>query len=242
MRSSLAWIYDRRGTVLILFGVVATIWLKLSGQLNLYIHPRYFTFSVVMAAVGGYLCVQAIRQKSKVKIDQLSKRQYISLGLILLSFVALLVLKPSSLSSNIATQRGINSGSNTEVLSKLTNFDVVSPFGNTETSQLTVKDWANLLSQTSDQTFFAGKKAKVSGFVTVDSNNNIFFVSRFVVSCCAVDARPIGVPVYKENWQATYQKDEWVEVSGVFGVYDGQISLKPETITPISQPESPYVY
>ncbi len=45
--------------VLSLIGLVATIWLGLTGQLALYIHPRYFVFTVIMAVIAGVLALAA---------------------------------------------------------------------------------------------------------------------------------------------------------------------------------------
>src|SRR5690606_27041095 len=138
-----------------------------------------------------------------------------------------LVVRPASLSSGIAVSRGINSGANTDDLAKFANLDVVSPFGNSGTLELNVKDWANLLSQTNDAAFFAGKQVKLTGFVVADTDDEVFFVSRFVLSCCAVDARPIGVPVYKPGWQDDYSPDQWIEVKGVFSNFEGRIVVEP---------------
>ena len=41
-----------KGVVLSLIGVVSTLWLAATGRLGLYIHPRYFEFSVILAAVA----------------------------------------------------------------------------------------------------------------------------------------------------------------------------------------------
>jgi putative membrane protein len=41
-----------RGVALMSVVVVATIWLAVSGQLILYIHPRYVVFTVIMAVVA----------------------------------------------------------------------------------------------------------------------------------------------------------------------------------------------
>lgn len=48
-----------KGVVLSLIGVVSTLWLAATGQLGLYIHPRYFEFSVVLAVMAGVLLVLA---------------------------------------------------------------------------------------------------------------------------------------------------------------------------------------
>lgn len=49
-----------RGVALTLFTVVATVWLSMTGGLSLYIHPRYFVFTSIMAVIGGILAIAAI--------------------------------------------------------------------------------------------------------------------------------------------------------------------------------------
>jgi len=48
-----------RGILLATLLTVATVWLALSGRLGLYIHPRYFVFTVVMVAIGGVAVLAA---------------------------------------------------------------------------------------------------------------------------------------------------------------------------------------
>src|SRR3977135_2018881 len=48
-----------QGVVLSLIGLIATIWLGLTGQLALYIHPRYFVFTIIMAVIAAALALAA---------------------------------------------------------------------------------------------------------------------------------------------------------------------------------------
>lgn len=242
MHSSLGWIHKNRGPLLIACGIVATLWLRLSGNLNLYIHPRYFTFSVAASLLGLLVIIIVLHWSNRVSLPSPNRQVAAAALLILLSLFTLIITKPASLSSDLATQRGINSGANTEALDKLANIDVISPFGNSSTTQLTVRDWANLLSQTNDQAFFAGKQAQVTGFITADEDKDVFYVSRFVISCCTVDARPIGVPIYSPGWQEKFKSDQWVEVDGNFDENAGLIVVKPDRISPIEKPKDEYVY
>ena len=47
------------GLVLSLVGIVATGWLAATGQLGLYIHPRYFVFTTVVAGLALIATVAA---------------------------------------------------------------------------------------------------------------------------------------------------------------------------------------
>jgi len=157
--------------------------------------------------------------------------------------VALLVLPPATLTSATATQRAINSGGTT-----LVSADAPTLVGG-DTSQFTVKDWALLLRQNPDAEYFSGKTIDVTGFVTAspDDPENVFYVSRFVVTCCAVDAQPVGVPVYLPGWDDRFDPDQWVTASGAFQANPGSSSaepllLEPADLAPTDQPAQPYVF
>jgi len=238
-----SWLQNYQGITLIAVAGVATIWLGATRQLGLYIHPRYNIFSLVACGIGLLAVAWAFGSISD-KNNRKNKLSYVGLLIIALSVFNLLIIGPTTLSSDIANQRGVNSAANTDVLAKLSNADVISPFGSTSFTQLSIKDWASLLSQTNDNAFFVGKQASISGFITKDETdpNNRFFVSRFVVSCCAVDARPIGVPVYFPDWQRNYEPDQWLAVEGKFEVNNDKIALYMPKIDLIDIPRDAYVY
>jgi uncharacterized repeat protein (TIGR03943 family) len=118
---------------------------------------------------------------------------------------------------------------------------------NVDYTKFTVKEWASLLSQTNNPSFFNGKGADIIGFVSpAEGNADVFYVSRFVLTCCAVDARPIGVGVYHPHWESVYRKDQWVHVTGTFmQSSNGEPPVnvvKPTNILKIREPDNPYAY
>ena len=65
---------DRVGLVLIVVAVVATIWLGATGDLTLYIHPRYVIFTVIMAVLALILAAAGIALASRHNSDNDSSR------------------------------------------------------------------------------------------------------------------------------------------------------------------------
>jgi uncharacterized repeat protein (TIGR03943 family) len=244
-----------QGIVLALIGIVATVWLAATDRLGLYIHPRYFWFTVIMAAIGAALVIAAFAMTPLPEHDApehdpeepaSTRRSGLraTLGVIIVAgaAVALLALPPATLTAATATQRSINSSGTT------LRQDAPALVGG-DTSQFTVKDWALLLRQNPDVDYFADKTVDVIGFVTAspDDPENVFYVARFTVTCCAVDAQPVGVPVYLPDWEAQFAPDEWVSASGSFTANTGSASaepllLTPEDITVTDQPDQPYVF
>jgi uncharacterized repeat protein (TIGR03943 family) len=115
----------------------------------------------------------------------------------------------------------------------------------------TVLDWLVLFDQEStgggDLSRFAGEEARVRGFVYRDERfpAGTFMVSRFLLSCCAADAAPIGLAV---QWpDAEFLDDDaWVWVSGVFSVEtflgERMPVLVGAEVTAAEQPPQPYLY
>ncbi|TFD32247.1 TIGR03943 family putative permease subunit [Cryobacterium cryoconiti] len=241
-----------QGAVLSVVGIVATVWLGFSGQLGLYIHPRYFVFTWVMAGIAGVLVVAAFalvpaaEHEHEARDDEGRWAWLWSAGSILIiasAVVGLLVLPPATLTTATVAKRDLN-GSTSSITQSEAN-DLVGG----DYSTFTVRDWSSLLRQGAGEDFFADKTATVTGFVTPDPSDpeNVFFVARFIVACCAVDAQPVGVPVYHPGWQDEFPVDSWVSIVSGFGTNpsissEEAIVLVGSEITPTDQPAQPYVY
>lgn len=242
-----------QGVILSLVGIVATLWLGLTGQLALYIHPRYFLFTVIMAAIGAVLVLASFAIVPAARHghahDASGKGWWGRLGsagsavIIIAAMVGLLIMPPSTLTTATVSQRDLNGSTST--LSK----NDTSKLVGADYTSFTMKDWVSLLRQGVGEEFLAGKPTTLTGFVTPDKSDpdNVFFVARFVVTCCAVDAQPIGIPVYYPGWQDKFKTDSWVSVTSGFRsnpskTGDETVVLVPDQITPIEQPSMPYVY
>ncbi len=96
--------------------------------------------------------------------------------------------------------------------------------------------------------FADGRSADLTGFVMASPDSpDMFYVARYVITCCAVDAQPAGVPVYSPGWQDTAKEGAWVHVSGTFSpntvsASTAAYTLTPAVLEPIDQPSDPYDY
>lgn len=241
------------GVTLSLVGVVAILWLGATGQLELYIHPRYTVFTIVMAVIGGaasiaaFLVVPGHSHEHHDDHDEPVRTGWRAAGavagsvaLLTATVVALLVLPPATLTSATADNRDIADSS------ALASSDTTALVGGDSTT-FTVKDWATLLHQGLGDEFFAGKPAAVSGFLVASDDPDVVYVARFLVTCCAVDAQPLAVPVLLPGWQDDFAVDEWVEVTGGFSPNPDAAAtepmvLVPESVEQIERPAQPYVY
>ncbi|MET4704178.1 TIGR03943 family protein [Frigoribacterium sp. UYMn621] len=252
-----------QGLALCVAALVSTVWLAVTNQLILYIHPRYIVFTVIMAGVGLVLVVASFWKSAKSDDhdhdtdhdhdhEEPSPRGYrraISTAgtvVTLVVAVALVVVPPATLTTATADQRVINS---TQVGSGTKTVDAAASAPAGAFARFTVLDWSSLLRQTTDAGFYRDKTANVVGFITTDTDDpqNVFYVSRFVITCCAVDAQPVGVPVFLPHWQDRFAADQWVRVSGSFETTPStksqqSIALVPTATTKVTQPSEPYLY
>jgi len=247
------WLQRWRGIILVAVAIAATGWLAASNQLVLYIHPRYIVFTVIMAALAVVFVVSGIFARSSADDGDDAPTGRLPRALSLIGVlvaaalaIAMVVLPPATLSSATADQRDINSSS---IGAEAQDAATVASAPSGAFAKFTVVDWASLLRQTNDLAFYTGKPVDVTGFITVDQDDpqNVFYVSRFVITCCAVDAQPAGVPVYYPDWQSTFKADDWVEARGQFSANGSStskqaIALDPTTVTAIETPSDPYLY
>ena len=228
---------------------MATIWLAATNGLILYIHPRYVVFTVVMALLALIITLSSVLlRRTHDHPETLSRSQNVlsaaAVVVTLAIAAAMVIVPPATLTSATAAQRNLNSG---PVDPGDTSAQDAAASG--ASRSLSVRDWSALLRQTTDPAFFADKPVDVVGFVTEDPSDpdNLFFVSRFVVTCCAVDAQPVGVPVYLPGWKSSHDVDAWVHVTGTFGVdpstaSDAPIALLPDTVKKVTTPDDPYLF
>ncbi|MBF4622345.1 TIGR03943 family protein [Clavibacter sp. VKM Ac-2542] len=263
------------GLVLLAACIVSTLWLTITGQLGLYIHPRYFVFTGIMAVIGLVATVAGFALRpadaaeehdhdhgsaaldglaagpagraeppaARASLRARASRVAVA-AVVTVTVVAVLVLPPRTLTQSTVTQRALNSS--TVASDAAPDQELL---GTNDFSTLGVKDWSQLLAQTTDPTFFTSKSVDITGFVSADPDDpdDVFYVTRFVVTCCAVDAQPVGVPVYQPGWKSTLQTDEWVRVTGPFASNPSAKSRQPLAVMPqgvqqVDQPADPYVY
>ncbi|QSB24001.1 TIGR03943 family putative permease subunit [Curtobacterium sp. 24E2] len=273
-RSSNAPAYLGLGSVLAV--AVCTLWLALVGHLDLYINPRYSVFTIVLAAVAVPASIAGLvviaRGHGHTHGDEADEHDadahghdadaeqprpgrgravrlalggaaaVVTIGVT----VSMLVLPPTTLSARTAQQRSVDSAT----LSNATGSDAaVSLLGSegVDTSEYGVKDWAALIRQTTDTTALVGKQVRLSGFV-VPGDGGSFTLTRFVISCCAVDAQPVGLGVVTDDADGSVPDEgQWVTVTGALAANpdqsaDARIVIKAAKVQDIAQPEDPYEY
>lgn len=250
----------------------ATIVLGLTGRLGLYIHPRTLLFAMGMAVLAAVALVvsagDSAPQEAAPEADPAAstasprtlRRAGAAIAVLALG-VTLFILPPRSLSAAMASARQPGDATtNTGTTSGSNNRDLKRDIAATQSGSATVKEWADLIRRGARPRDLAAAHPTLTGMVIPDpSNPDRFMLSRLLVTCCAADARPVGISVEQPGWRSSYPEGSWVEVSGKFtrpasgngeqaaatsqGSSGGaRVVFTPERITPTTEPEQPYVY
>ncbi len=220
----------------------------LTGQLAVLIHPNYFPLTIG----AGFLLVIVVAWQGWVRWREPGQPQPLAEGgqllprswgrfLLLSTAVVGLIVTPRPFNSQIALESG-------ELLNLTRTMpQQFRPVNRPEERSLV--DWVRLLNAYPEPDAYQGQRARVQGFVVhpPQSPANRFVIARFVVTCCAADAYPVGLPVdLPEGTAQAYLADTWLEIRGrmATGQVKGQrrLVLNAEKITPIKPPANPYLY
>ncbi len=239
--------------VLLLWGLVL-VRFAVTGKLFLLLHPDYMWLSnlaaVMLLGLGLIRAFQIWRSlvspqglggvRSEEHIALLPRQ--ISTGLLLAMAIFGLTYTPRPFTSETAFQRGI-----TDVLGQTRSRPERFVLSGAPEDR-TIVDWIRTLNVYPEPDAYAEQPVKVSGFVVHMPAwpEGTFMISRFVLTCCAADAYPVGLPVQLPSGETMPEPDAWLEVTGMMqtGTLDGQRQLiigSPE-LTAIPEPRNPYEY
>ena len=245
----------RRGAAAIrggvLLGLAAVLAMRhLDGSLGYYINLRYGWLTLVaiacLAVLGLAVLATGLRRGTGAAAARVPL-PWLGVGLLALP-VALALIPPRPLGTDAMATRALQLGSVPATAGLAVTAEATIAEDNVPR---TVLDWLVLFHQAdtgaADLTRFAGRSARVRGFVYRDERfpTGTFMVSRFLLSCCVADAAPIGLAV---RWpDADFLDDDaWVWVSGEFAVetfLDERVPVLVATeVTPADQPPQPYLY
>jgi uncharacterized repeat protein (TIGR03943 family) len=162
----------------------------------------------------------------------------------LLLAVALFGLQftPQPFASDVALNRGV-----TDTLT-MTRSQPQAFRGNTRPEDRSIVDWVRTLNVYPEPDAYAGQKASVEGFTIhlPSLPDSYLMISRFVITCCAADVYPVGLPVKLSGSRSTYPADEWFRVEGqmITETIDNkrQLVIQAERLQSIPKPENPYDY
>ena len=194
--------------------------------------------------MAGFKLMQFKRRAGRISASShstLLPPRFSSLVLLAIAVISLLYT-PQAFASDKAIQRGI-SDSLTLTRSQPQRF-----LRQTASEDRTVIDWIRTLNVYPEPDAYTGQKVKLSGFVIhpPDWPEEYLMVSRFVLTCCAADAYPVGIPVQLAVSRQAYAADGWLEIEGkmITATINGQrqLTIEPTKLETIPEPRNPYEY
>ncbi|NEN89959.1 MAG: TIGR03943 family protein [Okeania sp. SIO3H1] len=233
-----------------------------TSKLYILIHPRYFGLTVgagiALLLLGGLKIWELLNISKNQRFKRQSKQaltsienQHINLfppgwssGLLLISALSALMITPQVFASQTALQRGL-----TESL-PVTRTQPQEFRSATKPEERSLIEWIRILNVYPEPDAYNDQKVEVTGFVIYPPglSEQYFWISRFILTCCAADAYPVGLPVKlpEGRSRSKYAQDGWFKVEGkmITDELNGQrkLTISPSTIKPIPKPKNPYDY
>lgn len=230
----------------------------LTGKIKLLLHPNYiwlaygagfFLVGLTIVKLGQlFLLLKARLRKTKrplpAAVPHLSLfPPSLSSGLLLAIALFGLQFTPQPFSSQMALDRGV-----TETLT-MTRSQPQAFRSSTKPESRTLIEWIRLLNVYPEPDAYTGQKVNVEGFAIHLPNipNTYLGIARFVITCCAADAYPVGLPVkLPQGDRSAYKPDQWFRIEGemITETLDNkrQLVINAKTLTPIPTPANPYEF
>lgn len=235
---------------------VLTLGLVLTGRLALYVNPSTTVFASVMAVIALVGAVASFALPLGAEDDHghdhgdgahghehggrrgSARRVWSAVaavagGVVATAVVAASVaLPPRSLSVDLALDR------DTGTAPLFAGADEVTFAASVDTSTFGVGGWAAAFSRSTNPDTFDGEPVELTGFIAPGDDGAR--LGRLVITHCVIDAQPAYVPVDTDE---SFAKGQWVTITGtVTASGDGSLTVEPDEITPIDEPDDPYEY
>ncbi|KYC34946.1 hypothetical protein WA1_49945 [Scytonema hofmannii PCC 7110] len=221
----------------------------LTEKLVLLVHPRYFWLVITSGFVLLFIALFRVWGLWR-KHPTLPKVQHLSLfppswssGLLLVIALVGLVVIPRPLTSYAANQQDV-----TDFSIAANRFKPQAFRASIRPEDRTLVDWVKTLTVYPEPDRYVGQRAKVQGFVVHLKSlpDDFFVIARFVITHCALDATPMGLPVKLTTNRQAYSPDTWLEIEGeiMTAELEGkrQLTIQAKSVKPIPEPKNPYEY
>jgi uncharacterized repeat protein (TIGR03943 family) len=219
-----------------------------TGKLSLLIHRDYFWLVIAggigLSIISSLKALELLRKRANIPDER-----HITLfppgfssALLLLTAILGLAITPRVFASQTALQRGV-----TDVL-QATRSQPQAFRSSVRSDERTLTDWVRTLNVYPEPDAYTGQSVKVQGFVIhpLGLPSDYLLLSRFVITCCAADAYPVGLPVQLTQNSQAYPQDTWLEVEGKMITQNlqnkRQLTIQASSLKPIPEPQNPYEY
>lgn len=213
-----------------------------SGSLNLYIHPRYNILTMILTIISLVISIVAI-----FKFDNEDKIRLNLSAIYIAFFIFLIVLVPTRSLSYLTAEQRINSSF--ENNSNVSPIDIYLK----NTDHFSFADWIRNVS-TENMESYIDTNATLQGFISnlsKQEDGQYFMITRFMITCCAVDASPVGFFAISDELMNEYSNlldktNTWIDATGKLElrkIGDGQkLVLVISKYSFIEKPNPEYIF
>ena len=218
-----------------------------TGRLAVLLHPDYHWLAIgagwLLLSMAVWHGMALIRPHKSLNTSHIAllPRQW-SLAVLLAVAVFGLIYVPRPFASDAALARGIADPVG------LTRSQPRRFVRNTPPEERSLIDWIRVLNVYPEPDAYTGKPVDVTGFIIYppDWADNYVMVARFVLTCCAADAYPVGLPVKLSENRAAYAPDSWIRVQGEMMTETLQdqrrLVIQPTDVRSVPEPQNPYEF
>jgi uncharacterized repeat protein (TIGR03943 family) len=230
------------GPLLVLAGAVA-VWASVSGAVLQYLRPGMRTWVGLAGAVlvGLGVAVTVLGRRERIGGHGSSRVGW----LVAVPICVAVTLGPGSLGSyaagRTATFRDLPQGPSSFDLEQ---YLVANSFGG-QAVRLSLFDFVSAAEDPDDAALLDGREVRLTGFVVTptDPDPGAFYLTRFLISCCAADAVALQVEVRGDPDGRTPAEDSWVEVVATLeGLDDDRPIVRLASLSRIDEPRDPYEF
>ncbi|MFN8412926.1 MAG: TIGR03943 family protein [Anaerolineales bacterium] len=223
-----------------------------NGQLTYYINLRFIPLTlvgIIFFAILAQVLFSEIRRSRRQEHEDETDHDHshehepskANLWFMIVPLLIGVLIPARPLDSSAFTTKGFNT------TGPLVSSNSTAKLFDTASENRNILDWIKIFNYETDITQYLGQKASVIGFVYRDEQltESQFYVSRFVISCCAADAFSLGMIV---NWQdaSKLKNDSWVLVKGPLSstrLHDQTVPVVDAvSVEIVPVPEQPYLY
>ncbi|NER79632.1 MAG: TIGR03943 family protein [Leptolyngbya sp. SIO1D8] len=246
MKRSFSWSGVLDILALLLWGLMILRYWR-TGLLAVLLHPDYHWLAIgagwllLLLAIWRSLALITAQRGMNTPHIALLPRQW-SLAVLLAVAVFGLIYVPRPFASDTALARGIADPV------ALTRSQPQRFVRNTPPEDRSLIDWIRTLNVYPEPDAYTGNPVNVTGFVIHPPNwsENYLMVARFVLTCCAADAYPVGIPVKLVGDLSDYAADTWITVKGemMTETLEGQrrLVIQSEDVLSVPEPDNPYEF
>ncbi|MCM8803062.1 MAG: TIGR03943 family protein [Candidatus Omnitrophica bacterium] len=173
--------------------------------------------------------------KKLKKFTEFSIYDILSFCIFLFPLILFIIARPTTLPTYSALKRGIQTEFLTQDILKSLQ-EKIETEG--KYKKLTIKQLLGLSKSKPDQ--IDEKDVIVEGMVY--KNEGKFMLIRFLITCCAADATPLGVEIEYEEEKEEFKNDDWVKVRGKAKIENDKVKIIAEEIIKIEPLSDPYLY